>query len=67
MKSMMLTAALVATTCGIGAAAADGIPGMRGHDPHVDRGGAGCRHEDAMAARDDVVIRPTTYDTKLSR
>ena len=33
MKSMMLTAALVAATvCGIGTAAADGIPGMRGHD-----------------------------------
>jgi catechol 2,3-dioxygenase-like lactoylglutathione lyase family enzyme len=33
MKTMTLTAALVAATvCGIGAAAADGIPGMRGHD-----------------------------------
>jgi catechol 2,3-dioxygenase-like lactoylglutathione lyase family enzyme len=32
MKSTTLTAALVATICGIGTAAVDGIPGMRGHD-----------------------------------
>src|SRR6476620_5585579 len=33
MKSMMLTTTLLAATvCGIGTAAADGIPGMRGHD-----------------------------------
>jgi catechol 2,3-dioxygenase-like lactoylglutathione lyase family enzyme len=33
MKTMTLTAALVAASvCGIGKAAADGIPGMRGHD-----------------------------------